>query len=72
MSGWTRLKIVLSVAYWAVAALFLFAMQRTDPGDSDLLGETVGMLFLAGIPYLFVCALVWAIQGIAKPPTERR
>lgn len=72
MRGSSRLKIVLSVAYWLCAAAFLFVMLRTDPGDTDVAGETFGMLLLAGIPYLVACALVWALEGFWRGPTERR
>lgn len=66
MNGWTRLKLVLSITYWSLAGLLLFLMLRPESDDPG--GVMFGVAMLTGVPFAFICALVWAVEAILRGP----
>lgn len=56
MSGWTRLKIVLSALYW-MAALGLILSEG---------GLIVESLACAAVPYVVLAAIWWALEGFGR------
>lgn len=65
MSGWRRLGLVLSVAYWGAFLLGVLSMFRSGL-EVDAL---VFWFLLFALPDAFVAALVWAFAGFRR---ERR
>lgn len=66
MSGWARLKIVLSVFYWIVAGFFCWvvSLNPTSPLDPTPWGWVVFGIALGF--YVAAAALWWAFAGFGR------
>jgi hypothetical protein len=64
MGGWTRLALVLSVIYWALAGPFAWICGHQEGADIPGFGWiTLGM---AAFVYFGAAAIWWAFAGFAR------
>lgn len=62
MGGWTRLKLVLSVIYWAAAAVFEWTYLQPNSAG----GMAIIFPVLALTVYAMGAGLWWAFAGFAR------
>jgi len=63
MSGWTRLKIVLSALYWLGAA---WVARMGSMGEADAAQQFALFLAVMAVPYAVLASLWWAIAGFGR------
>jgi len=63
MTGWQRLKLVLSVLYWASVGGLVWMAASFGPIDAKAI---VPILLVAVIVYAIAAAIWWAFAGFSN------
>ncbi len=64
MTGWQRLKLVLSVIYWGFVGVFVWGAGLLKPDDTS--GMLWPVLIAAAVVYAIAAAIWWAFAGFSR------